>query len=214
MPCSGRVLAWGWNGYGQLGDGTNIDSRTPVIVQKLNGRVIQLFSSSVGQICYFAPSTGVYLSVSSFDHFMCMSQAGDYNLALLESGEVQAWGIGNSGQLGIGGKTSRAVPSTITGYFFRTLKSSVCIVLIDFLMTLFFRVIRLAGTVTSAAVGRDHSLCAAGALWAWGGNEYGQVASGDTAVFFDVPRTVTAMQGTVFVAAGFQHSFAISSSAT
>jgi len=47
-----------------------------------------------------------------------MSQAGDYNLALLESGEVQAWGIGNSGQLGIGGKTSRAVPSTITGYFF------------------------------------------------------------------------------------------------
>ena len=63
---------------------------------------------------------------------MCMSQAGDYNLALLESGEVQAWGIGNSGQLGIGGKTSRAVPSTITGYFFRTLKSNVFIVLIDF----------------------------------------------------------------------------------
>jgi len=157
---SGRVLAWGWNGYGQLGDGTNIDRGTPVIVQKLNGRVIQLFSSS----------------------------AGDYNLALLESGEVQAWGKGNSGQLGIGGKTSRAVPSTITG---------------------------LAGTVTSAAVGRDHSLCAAGALWSWGWNEYGQVASGDTAdVFLDVPRTVTALQGTVFVAAGFQHSFAISSTAT
>ncbi len=74
--------------------------------------------------------------------------------------------------------------------------------------------IRLAGTVTSAAVGRDHSLCSAGALWAWGWNEYGQVASGETADFFDVPRTVTALQGTVFVAAGFQHSFAIRSIAT
>jgi alpha-tubulin suppressor-like RCC1 family protein len=51
-------------------------------------------------------------------------------------------------------------------------------------------------------------------LWAWGWNEYGQVASGETADFFDVPRTVTALQGTVFVAAGFQHSFAIRSIAT
>ena len=71
---------------------------------------------------------------------------------------------------------------------------------------------RLQNTVTSAAVGRDHSLAisgAAGAVQAWGSNGYGQVASSNTAADQLLPRTVTQLQGALLVEAGWSHSFAI-----
>src|SRR4051794_34986834 len=36
VPASGSLSAWGWNGAGQLGNGTTTDSNTPVQVS-LNG---------------------------------------------------------------------------------------------------------------------------------------------------------------------------------
>lgn len=41
------MLAWGYNGDGQLGDGSKFNRHTPVFVQHLDGRVINLFLSSV-----------------------------------------------------------------------------------------------------------------------------------------------------------------------
>jgi len=35
VAADGTVWAWGWNGYGQLGDGTTTDHPTPVQVQGL-----------------------------------------------------------------------------------------------------------------------------------------------------------------------------------
>jgi len=35
----GSVWAWGYNFYGQLGNGTNIDSNVPVRVSGVNGAV-------------------------------------------------------------------------------------------------------------------------------------------------------------------------------
>ncbi|HEX3047246.1 MAG TPA: RCC1 domain-containing protein, partial [Bacillota bacterium] len=32
----GTVWAWGWNGYYQLGDGTNTDRSSPVQVKRIN----------------------------------------------------------------------------------------------------------------------------------------------------------------------------------
>jgi len=50
--CSGEVLAWGFNGAGELGDGTFENRNEPVKVQNLGGRVIKLFVSSVsGAAC-------------------------------------------------------------------------------------------------------------------------------------------------------------------
>jgi adhesin/invasin len=68
------VRAWGYNGYGQLGNNTTTNSLIPVRVLSQNGEVLR----NVKKI-----SCGAY-----------------YSLALLEDGTVWAWGQGNWGQLG------------------------------------------------------------------------------------------------------------------
>lgn len=35
----GAVVAWGWNGVGQVGDGTTVDRRSPVPVPGVSGAV-------------------------------------------------------------------------------------------------------------------------------------------------------------------------------
>jgi len=153
---SGQVLAWGFNRDGQLGDGTTEDRHTPVFVKQLGGRVLHVYLAS----------------------------GGLHNIALLDNGELKAWGSGNKGQLGIGGNQASLFPVTVQG---------------------------LQSSVTSAAVGRHHSLAisgATGALQAWGSNVYGQVASSNTAAETLKPGAVI-LEDVLLVEAGWYHSFAI-----
>ncbi|WP_236606778.1 RCC1 domain-containing protein [Sandaracinus amylolyticus] len=69
---AGDVVCWGDNEYGQLGDGTTLDSLVPVRVAGLQNAV----------------------AISS--------SRGSHTCALLESGQVLCWGANNSGQLGNG----------------------------------------------------------------------------------------------------------------
>jgi alpha-tubulin suppressor-like RCC1 family protein len=77
----------------------------------------------------------------------------------------------------------------------------------------FARVCRIANSFTSAAAGRHHSLGvtgAVGALHVWGSNQYGQVATSNTAA--EILRPTPTMPGQtaiLFVEAGWFHSFAI-----
>jgi alpha-tubulin suppressor-like RCC1 family protein len=107
------VLAWGYNGDGQLGDGSKFDRHTPDFVQDLDGRVINLFLSSV-RSAELLQSMHMCICAHT-DSMMRVCQGGDHNLALLEDGRLQAWGLASSGQLGIGGQTARTYPFTITG---------------------------------------------------------------------------------------------------
>jgi alpha-tubulin suppressor-like RCC1 family protein len=78
---SGHVLAWGRNDFGQLGNGTSTDARSPVRV-RLPG------STKVQQV-----------------------RAGcDHTVALTSTGHVLAWGINGYGQLGNGSIASRETP--------------------------------------------------------------------------------------------------------
>jgi hypothetical protein len=81
----GRVQCWGWNVFGQLGDGTTMGRSTPVTVTGLSGMATALEAG---------------------DRHTC---------ALLEDGRVQCWGHNGLGQLGDGTTMHRSTPTTVTG---------------------------------------------------------------------------------------------------
>lgn len=86
----GRVLAWGANGYGMVGDGTTVDRTLPVPVRGLNG-------------------SGVLTRVTR------IAVGGQHALAVLADGTIASWGHNDSGQLGDGTRDDRRVPGFVGG---------------------------------------------------------------------------------------------------
>ena len=85
LTTAGGVKCWGYNGYGQLGDGTTADRRSPVDVSGLEGGVEAIAAGGYGHTC-----------------------------ALTTAGEVKCWGRNSSGQLGDGTSTERRTPVAVT----------------------------------------------------------------------------------------------------
>ena len=130
---SGGVKCWGWNGFGQLGDGTNIDRLTPVDVAGLDGEVrgitaggyhtcVLMMAGGVkcwGQNYEGQPGDGVptFTPVVTPVDVVGLSQgvvaitAGDsHTCVLTESGKVKCWGDNYSGQLGDSSLTDSSTP--------------------------------------------------------------------------------------------------------
>jgi alpha-tubulin suppressor-like RCC1 family protein len=80
LMSTGGAKCWGYNYYGQLGDGTTTDRTTPVDVSGLSSGVAAI---SVG---------------------------GLYSCALMSTGGVKCWGYNYYGQLGDGTTTDRTTP--------------------------------------------------------------------------------------------------------
>ncbi len=77
------LWCWGWNQFGQLGDGTGLDSTTPVQVAMLEDQVV---------------------SVSAGAWFTC---------AVKRDGSLWCWGRNDRGQLGDGTLTDRLAPVSV-----------------------------------------------------------------------------------------------------
>lgn len=82
----GSVWCWGYNTYGQVGDGSQNVRRIPVKAQNL-------------------PSAAVGLDIGE-----------QYSCAVLASGEVRCWGRGQEGQLGDGTKVSHVLPAPTVAF--------------------------------------------------------------------------------------------------
>ncbi len=83
---SGKVYCWGWNYFGQLGDGTNIDKNKPVAV----------YTSSLGNI-----------------KFTSISLGAKHACAIGNDGKTYCWGINTSGQLGDGTNANKTIPVAV-----------------------------------------------------------------------------------------------------
>jgi alpha-tubulin suppressor-like RCC1 family protein len=196
-----RVVGWGQNEFGQLGDGNFNQSDTPVPTSGLNfvtavaagrrhslallsnGTVVAWGQGGAGQLGDGEQATSdVPVAVQGLTGVTAIAAGTNDSLALLSNGTVMAWGGNESGQLGDGSTVESAVPVAVKG---------------------------LTG-VTAIAAGGEHclALLSDGKVMAWGANEDGQLGTGDLSNH-NVPVAVKALTGVAAIAAGGEYSLAL-----
>jgi alpha-tubulin suppressor-like RCC1 family protein len=208
---NGTVWTWGYNGEGELGDGTIIQRTSPVQVAALNsvtnvaagyyhtmaikndGTLWSWGKNNYGQLgnnTLFNSVTPVQVSGLSGVIDVCPGE--EFTVALKSDGTVWSWGRGIEGQLGDGTVSQKIVP------------------------------VRVSCGVNAVAIaaGRQHALLlrSDGTVWAWGQNTYGQVGngiftpSGGSPQF--IPAQVINLSNVIAIAAGEYHSMAIKNDGT
>ena len=136
---NGRVWSWGYNDFGQLGDGTVISKRTPV---SIGGATKTFCKIQTGTLAYHVVALdkngqvwtwgynllGALGDNSTISRCTPVSVAGAkktfceiacntmHSLAIDKYGKVWAWGRNNYGELGIGAPTfNKCTPTAISG---------------------------------------------------------------------------------------------------
>jgi alpha-tubulin suppressor-like RCC1 family protein len=180
---SGRVLAWGLNVDGQLGDGTTSSRHKPVAVKLPKGIKIKAISATCESGLALAASGKVYawgeggagqlgdgstgnkrtpVRVKLPAGAAVTSIAGGCTFALAQTrtGDLYAWGDNSYGQLGDGTTTSTDVPELIS-FLFRG---------------------RPPGNIVGLFAGCSDTIAlfSKGAVMAWGANNFGQLGDGTT----------------------------------
>ena len=213
----GRVLAWGYNYYGQLGDGSSLTRLSPVLanLSPLNGSMVVTVaageshslafddqgrlwawgSNSYGQLGDGSTtnrSSPVQVNLTSLNDSKAVSVAAgsSHSLALDDQGRLWAWGANSYGQLGDGSSMGRSSPVLVN---LSPLNGS---------------------TVVAVAAGAFYSLALddQGRLWAWGYNVSGQLGDGSTTNRSSpVQVDLTPLNGSkvVAISAGASHSLAL-----
>jgi alpha-tubulin suppressor-like RCC1 family protein len=196
----GTVMAWGYGGWGQLGDGGVASSTTPVAV----------CAAGLEAPC----PTGPYLS-----GVKAIAAGTTFGLALLEDGKVMAWGHNSSGQLGNGseeGPDSNGydTPVEVSGLSeeataiaagenrgLALLKSGKVMAWgqgVESGKTVIHdtpvEVTGLGEEATAIAAGAQHSLALlkSGKVMSWGSNEAGQLGDGSPVPESGTPQPVCA----------------------
>jgi len=122
---SGKVMAWGDNAQGQLGNGTNEMSTKPVEV-KLPEKATAISADghhslallSKGKVMAWGDlsNTGLPVEVKGLPKEVTAISTGPFHsLVLLSKGTVMAWGENEQGQLGDGTVVSKAAPVEVKG---------------------------------------------------------------------------------------------------
>lgn len=208
----GVVTCWGRNTYGQLGNGTTTDSRSPVTVSGISTAVAvtagkyhtcAVLSDGSGR-CWGRNTNGQLgdgtstdrrtpVVVSGLGGITSISGGDAHTCASLESGQARCWGSNAYGQLGNGTTTSYPTPMTVGT---RTTKGSITplsgVTEVD------------AGTQFACARKTD------GTVSCWGRNQYGQLGDGSTTNRTS-PIGVSGLSGTGDLTVGDSHACVVMS---
>lgn len=206
VNAQGGVKCWGYNNFGQLGDGTTETRNVPVDIPRLSGGVTSIAAGAAytcagtirGEVMCWgnnelgqlgdgsdAPSRGTPDVVSGLtDGITALAAKGGHSCIINGSGGIQCWGQNKYGQLGDGTAKDQFTPVKVTG---------------------------LDGAVSIIAAGWNQScgVLAGGVLNCWGWNYYGQLGD-DSIVSRLQPVSVKGLTGkTIAVDGGGGHTCAL-----
>ena len=197
----GTVWAWGYNYFGQLGNGTTQPSSLPgqvagltralsvaggyyhSLALQIDGTVWSWGQSNYGQLGDGTlAQRNLPVQVSGLSQVTAIAAGLFHSLALTSDGTAWSWGYNCYGQLGNGTITNTNLPVQVSG-----LSNGVSIA---------------GGGYHSLALQRD------GTIWAWGYNTYGQLGNG-TKTSTNLPVQVWGLSNVVAIAGGYYHSLAL-----
>ena len=201
LLADGTARCWGFNGDGQLGDGTTSTRTTPVPVSGLTGALevgggedstcallaagtVRCWGgNSRGQIGDGTTATRLTpTAVAGFSGVVQVAVGGVHSCALAATGTVRCWGSNSFGQVGDGTTSTRTSPVPVSG---------------------------LAGVVELTA-GDAHTcaLVVDGTVRCWGSNGAGAIGDASTTDRL-APVTVPGLAGVVQISAGGAHTCAL-----
>lgn len=205
VTASGGAKCWGYNGYGQLGDGTRTSRLTPVNVTGLGSGVTAIAANSLhtcavtvggGVKCWGVNWHGQLGNGTTADSYVPVAVTGlgsgvtaittgnDHTCAASTGGGIKCWGDNRDGQLGDGTTSDKYTPVDVTG---------------------------LGSGVSEIEAGYIHTcaLTIGGGVKCWGSNGWGQLGDGTTTDRY-APFGVTGLaSGATAVAAGHYHTCAL-----
>jgi uncharacterized repeat protein (TIGR02543 family) len=183
VTTNGRVYAWGWNLYGQLGDGSTIDKLTPTLISFPDGETIRnvvadqdhsLAVTTTGLVYAWGrnnfgqlgddstvdkltPTLISFTGLGSGEIIRNVAAGKEHSLAVTTTGQVYAWGSNLRGQLG---KTSIVNPNIPNLISFSDLQGG--------------------ETMTDVVAGGEysHAVSTNGRVYSWGSNNRGQLGDG------------------------------------
>jgi alpha-tubulin suppressor-like RCC1 family protein len=207
LKSDGTVWSWGWNGFGQLGDGTYTDRYTPVQVSRLTavtslgGRGYHsLAVRQDGSVWAWGLNTSGQLGdgtitnrntpvqVIGLSGVLSVTGGYQHSLALMPDHTLRAWGLNSAGELGDGSALAyNPTPVIVSGL----------------------------RNVSQVSAGWKHSVAlrSDGTVWTWGQNDQGELGDGTTTMR-NIPVQVSGLSAIVMVSGGDCHTAALKTDGT
>ena len=232
----GSLYIWGWNNYGQLGDGTTTERYTPIKIMDnvasvslgdyhsaavtKDGSLYMWGNNSSGQLGD-GTTTSRYTPVKIMNNVASVSLGSSHSAAITKDGSLYMWGWNHYGQLGDGTTTSyRYTPVKIMDNVASVSLGGIHSAAITKDGSLYkwgggdkTRPHRVASNVQSVKLGYSHTTVISkdGGLYTWGYNDYGQLGNGTTT---NSSNPIKIMNDAVDCAGGGNHTIALKKDGT